>query len=104
LLEWAAKMEHDQGKGQRYVDMALSVERAVLRHKELYPNVDFFSAPLLYYLGIPTALDTCIFAASRIAGWSAHVIEQYNDSVLIRPGAMYIGPKAETFASLEERV
>lgn len=103
LLEWAAKMEHDQGKGQRYVDMALSVERAVLRHKELYPNVDFFSAPLLYYLGIPTALDTCIFAASRIAGWSAHVIEQYNDSVLIRPGAMYIGPKAETFTSLDER-
>lgn len=103
LLEWAAKMEHDQGKGQRYVDMALSVERAVLRHKELYPNVDFFSAPMLYYLGVPTALDTCIFAASRIAGWSAHVIEQYKDSVLIRPGAEYIGSKAETFVPLDDR-
>lgn len=103
LLEWAAKMEHDQGKGQRYVDMALSVERAVLRHKELYPNVDFFSAPMLYYLGVPTALDTCIFAASRIAGWSAHVIEQYKDSVLIRPGAEYVGSKVETFVPLEDR-
>jgi citrate synthase len=103
LLEWASKMEHAQGKGQRYVDMALSVERAVLRHRELYPNVDFFSAPMLYYLGIPTALDTCIFAASRIAGWTAHVIEQYKDSVLIRPGADYIGSKSETFVPLTGR-
>jgi citrate synthase len=103
LLEWASKMEHAQGKGQRYVDMALSVERAVLRHRELYPNVDFFSAPMLYYLGIPTALDTCIFAASRIAGWTAHVIEQYNDSVLIRPGADYIGAKSEVFVPLAGR-
>ena len=83
--------------------MALSVERAVLRHKELYPNVDFFSAPMLYYLGVPTALDTCIFAASRIAGWSAHVIEQYKDSVLIRPGAEYIGSKTEAFVPLDDR-
>jgi citrate synthase len=103
LLEWASKMEHAQGRGQRYVDMALGVEKAVLRHRELYPNVDFFSAPLLYYLGIPPELDTCIFAASRIAGWTAHVIEQYKDSVLIRPGADYIGTKTETFMPLERR-
>ena len=67
LLEWARKLEGAQGKGAQYVDMALGVEKAVLRHKELYPNVDFFSAPLLYYLGIPTALDTGVFAASRIS-------------------------------------
>lgn len=103
LLEWASRMEEAQGKGQRYVDMALSVERAVLRHRELYPNVDFFSAPLLYYLGIPTELDTCIFAASRIAGWTAHVIEQYQDATLIRPGADYIGPRSEVFVPLAQR-
>ncbi|MDW8325799.1 MAG: citrate/2-methylcitrate synthase [Anaerolineales bacterium] len=103
LLEWASRMEEAQGKGQRYVDMALSVERAVLRHRELYPNVDFFSAPLLYYLGIPTELDTCIFATSRIAGWTAHVIEQYQDATLIRPGAEYIGPQSEVFVPLAQR-
>jgi citrate synthase len=103
LLQWAGRMEEAQGKGQRYVDMALSVERAVLRHRELYPNVDFFSAPLLYYLGIPTELDTCIFAASRIAGWTAHVLEQYQDATLIRPGADYIGSKSETFTPLAQR-
>src|SRR5690606_4136876 len=65
LLEWARRIEAAQGKGQEYVNMALGVEQAVLRHRELYPNVDFFSAPLLYYLGIPPELDTCVFAISR---------------------------------------
>ncbi len=103
LLEWATKMEKAQGKGARYVAMAKVVEQAVLRHKELYPNVDFFSAPLLYYLGIPTALDTCIFAASRIAGWTAHVLEQYHDATLIRPGAEYVGPRQAEYIALENR-
>lgn len=103
LLEWARKMEEAQGQGSRYVDMALGVEKAVLRHRELYPNVDFFSAPMLYYLGVPPALDTCVFAVSRVAGWSAHVIEQYKDAALIRPGADYIGPKHATYVPLAER-
>jgi len=103
LLEWARRMEDAQGKGSTYVDMALGVEKAVLRHKELYPNVDFFSAPMLYYLGIPTELDTCVFAISRSAGWTAHVIEQYNDATLIRPGAEYIGPANQTYVPVSER-
>lgn len=104
LLEWARKLEAAQGQGAQYVAMALGVEKAVLRHRELYPNVDFFSAPMLYYLGIPTALDTCVFAVSRVAGWSAHVIEQYQDATLIRPGADYIGPKQATYTPLADRV
>ncbi|MEK7276936.1 MAG: citrate/2-methylcitrate synthase, partial [Chloroflexota bacterium] len=103
LLEWARKMEAAEGKGRNYVDMALAVEKAVLRHKELYPNVDFFSAPLLYYLGVPTDLDTCVFAASRVAGWTAHVIEQYKDDALIRPAAEYVGPKDQPFVPVEKR-
>jgi citrate synthase len=103
LLEWARRMEDAQGKGAVYVDMALGVEKAVLRHKELYPNVDFFSAPMLYYLGIPTSLDTCVFAISRSVGWTAHVIEQYNDATLIRPGADYIGPKTAPYVPVNER-
>jgi len=103
LLEVARKLEEAQGQGAQYVDMALGVEKAVLRHRELYPNVDFFSAPLLYYLGIPPALDTCVFAASRIAGWTAHVVEQYKDATLIRPTAEYIGPKEGAFAPLASR-
>jgi citrate synthase len=103
LLEWARRMEEAQGKDANYVDMALGVEKAVLRHKELYPNVDFFSAPMLYYLGIPTELDTCVFAISRAAGWTAHVIEQYKDATLIRPGADYVGPRHQDFVQLDQR-
>jgi citrate synthase len=103
LLDWARRMEQAQGHGASYVDMALGVEKAVLRHRELYPNVDFFSAPMLYYLGIPTALDTCVFAISRVSGWTAHVIEQYQDATLIRPGAEYIGPKNQAFVALDAR-
>lgn len=103
LLEWARKMEAAQGNQSQYVDMAHGVEKAVLRHKELYPNVDFFSAPMLYYLGIPPELDTCIFAISRISGWAAHVIEQYKDATLIRPGADYIGPKEATYTPVDGR-
>lgn len=103
LLQWARQLEETQGKGAEYVDMALGVEKAVLRHRELYPNVDFFSAPLLYYLGVPPELDTCVFAVSRVAGWSAHVLEQYRDATLIRPGSEYIGPKDQAYVPLSER-
>jgi citrate synthase len=103
LLEWARRLEQAQGRGASYVDMALGVEQAVLRHRELYPNVDFFSAPMLYYLGIPTALDTCVFAISRVSGWTAHVIEQYQDATLIRPSAEYKGPKNQAYTALEAR-
>ena len=103
LLEWARRLEQAQGRGANYVDMALGVESAVLRHRELYPNVDFFSAPMLYYLGIPTALDTCVFAISRVSGWTAHVIEQYQDATFIRPAAEYNGPKNQAYTALEAR-
>jgi citrate synthase len=103
LLEWARKMEAAEGQGRQYVDMAMGVEQAVLRHKELYPNVDFFSAPMLYYIGIPIDLDTCVFAVSRAVGWTAHVIEQYNDAALIRPAAQYVGPTDQPFIPLAER-
>lgn len=103
LLEWARRMETVEGKGNSYVDMAVGVEKAVLRRRELYPNVDFFSAPMLYYIGIPVDLDTCVFATSRIAGWTAHVIEQFNDAALIRPAAQYIGAADQPYTPVADR-
>jgi citrate synthase len=68
------------------------IERAVVEQKGLYPNVDFYSASTYHYLGIPTDLFTPIFAMSRVAGWSAHVIEQHDANRLIRPSSEYVGP------------
>lgn len=77
----------------KYYTMSRMVEAAVLRHREIYPNVDFYSASMLYYIGIPIDLFTPMFACARITGWSAHVIEQYKEGALVRPKSEYIGPR-----------
>jgi len=87
----------------RWYEMSLLVEAAVLRNRELYPNVDFFSAPAIYYLGIPIDLFTPMFAVSRVAGWCAHVMEQYQADVLIRPESEYVGAEEVRYIPLEER-
>ena len=79
------------------------LREAVWKAKELYVNVDFYSASLLHYLGIPTELFTTMFACARTAGWSAHVMEQASDNRLIRPLAHYIGPRDLRVPPLEQR-
>jgi citrate synthase len=68
-----------------------AAERAVFEEKRLYPNVDLYSASVYRYLGVPTELFTPVFAASRTAGWAAHVLEQHADNKIIRPSATYVG-------------
>ncbi len=68
-----------------------AAERAVFDAKGLYPNVDLYSASVYRYLGIPTDMFTPLFAASRTAGWAAHVLEQQADNRIIRPSATYVG-------------
>lgn len=87
----------------RWYEMSLRVQAAVLRNREIYPNVDFFSAPAIYYLGIPIDLFTPMFAVSRVAGWCAHVMEQYEANILIRPESEYIGPTDQHYVPMEER-
>lgn len=62
------------------------------RGKKIYPNVDFYSASVYDKLGVPTPLFTNIFACARVAGWTAHILEQLDDNRLIRPKARYVGP------------
>ena len=70
----------------------------------LAPNVDFYSASAYYALGIPIYLYTPIFAVSRMAGWTAHILEQYRNHRLIRPRAGYKGnPDGQTWIPLAER-
>ena len=71
--------------------MSKRVEETVRNEKKLNPNVDFYSASTYYSLGIPIDLFTPIFAVSRMAGWTAHILEQYTNNRLIRPRAEYLG-------------
>jgi citrate synthase len=88
------KMSEDLGKSTGHQDLYLMssrVEEMVKAEKKLNPNVDFYSASTYYSLGIPIDLFTPVFAVSRMAGWTAHVLEQYHNNRLIRPRAEYKG-------------
>lgn len=87
----------------KWVEMTERMEQAVWKGKQLYPNVDLYSASVYYTLGIPTAYFTPVFAISRVAGWTAHVIEQYADNKLLRPRANYVGPRGVKYVPLGER-
>jgi citrate synthase len=87
----------------RWFEISARIEKTVMEAKGLYPNVDFYAAAVYRYLGIPTDLFTTVFAASRIAGWTAHVREQYADNRLIRPESEYIGPRNQAYVPIESR-
>jgi citrate synthase len=89
------KMSEDLGKSSgnsKWFDMSRTIELFIKKEKKLNANVDFYSASTYTTLGVEIDLFTPIFAISRIAGWTAHVIEQLDDNRLIRPRADYIGP------------
>lgn len=93
-----------QVKGDmRWYNISIKVAETVQRSKNIYTNVDFFSASVLYLLGIPIDLFTTVFAASRTAGWCAHVFEQLADNRLIRPRTEYAGPALRPFVPLVQR-
>jgi citrate synthase len=84
--------------------LSKKMEETVKEVKGLSPNVDFYSASTYYSLGIPVDLFTPIFAVSRMAGWTAHVLEQYRNNRLIRPRAEYKGnPDGQTWIPMAKR-
>lgn len=79
------------------------MEETMIQEKKIYPNLDFPAATAYYLLDIPIELYTPIFAASRITGWAAHILEQHDDNRLIRPGCEYIGPSSRKVIPIEKR-
>ncbi|HXH84207.1 MAG TPA: citrate/2-methylcitrate synthase [Candidatus Tectomicrobia bacterium] len=86
-----------------WFEMAVALHERINKAKGLIPNVDFYSAPLFYSLGIPVDLFTPVIAAGRIAGWTANIVEQHDDNRLIRPRAEYVGPGRRAFLPIEGR-
>ncbi len=82
---------------------AVATQDPYFKERNLSANVDFYSAPLLYSIGIPVDAFTCMFAMSRIVGWTAHVYEQQGDNRLIRPLGNYTGEHQLPWVPLEER-
>jgi citrate synthase len=77
----------------KWFEMSRLIEETMKREKNINANVDFYSATVYYTLGVRVDLFTPIFAVSRIAGWTAHILEQLGNNRLIRPRAEYTGPE-----------
>lgn len=102
LRRFSQQMGERTGDSKWY-EMSRKVEEVMMREKGLYPNVDFFSASTYYMMGIPLDLYTPIFAVSRIAGWTGHILEQYADNKLIRPRAEYTGARDSRYIPISQR-
>jgi citrate synthase len=95
LKRWSHALS--AGSEPNWYAITEAVEREVFDQKHLWPNVDLYSGSLYAYLGIPVDLFTPLFECSRVAGQSAHVLEQHADNKIIRPGAEYVGPAPRTY-------
>jgi citrate synthase len=102
LREMVGELSEEKGQ-RKWYDYSVEIMETVKAEKGLAPNVDFFSASVYYMLGIEPDLYTPIFAMSRTAGWTAHLLEQWDGNRLIRPRAEYVGPKGKTFTPLADR-
>jgi citrate synthase len=87
----------------KWYEMSIRIEELVTGLKGLKPNVDFYSASVYTTLKIPRDLFTPIFAVSRCSGWTAHILEQYDNNRLIRPRAEYVGPSTQRYVPVDKR-
>jgi citrate synthase len=97
LKRMAEQLNRQSAARSRWLEISERVQETMReemdrRGKKVYPNVDFFSASVYYTLGFQREMFTCLFACARMAGWTAHIMEQYQDNRLIRPQSEYTGP------------
>lgn len=102
IKEWAYKLSQTAFDGYLF-PIAERIEEVMQREKKLFPNLDFYSALAYHFIGIPLHFFTPLFVMSRLAGWSAHLLEQRAHNKLIRPLSHYIGPAPQRWKEIDDR-
>ncbi len=102
LRSMSKKLSEETGHEELY-RWSEAILKTMKDEKGIDPNVDFFSATVYYSMGIKPDLFTCIFAMSRVSGWTGHFIEQAENNRLIRPRALYTGEKNLDWVPVEKR-
>lgn len=105
LQKLAKKLAEDTGNTDLFAK-SQRIEEIMARElaaKGIYPNVDFYSATTYHCIGLKLDLFTPMFALSRLAGWSGHILEQLADNRLFRPKALYVGPHDQPYVAMEKR-
>jgi 2-methylcitrate synthase/citrate synthase II len=103
ILKTFARAAAEKAGTLEWEDTADTIERVMAAEKKMYPNLDWPAGRLYHALGLEIPIYTPIFAISRVAGWSAHVIEQLDNNRLIRPRSLYTGPASRAVKAIAER-